>query len=293
MDRLEAFDPDIIAIEALGGRTCDELRRYEALYPGVAENYCFNIEPVLDSLNMTQPEAAAAVESALAKWPDSPSPADRRELAALLFGAGEPWSAVMQWAQLDEADRIPGDGVDEALAGRLDRAQNSRNENNLIGAHLGARLGLDTLATMDDHTADLIQTRAPDALGPVIQSVWGWDHPLAAEYAGLQASFLGSPEGIRDGYLFLNSEPYQRYVIENDFGLAAATPDGDAVARQYVAWWQARGLRMAANVIEAAGNEPGARVLVIVGASHKSYFDAYLDQMHDIELVSVEEVLGD
>jgi len=28
-----------------------------------------------------------------------------------------------------------------------------------------------------------------------------------------------------------------------------------------------------------------------VGSSHKAYFDAYLDQMHDVELVSVEAVL--
>jgi len=48
---------------------------------------------------------------------------------------------------------------------------------------------------------------------------------------------------------------------------------------------------MAANIVEAAGNRPDAKVLVIVGASHKPYFEAYLDQMHHIELVDVDEVL--
>ena len=67
----------------------------------------------------------------------------------------------------------------------------------------------------------------------------------------------------------------------------------DAVARQYVSWWQTRNLRMAANIVEAAGNQPGAKMLVIVGASHKAYFDAYLDQMQDWELVSVDAVLAD
>ena len=63
------------------------------------------------------------------------------------------------------------------------------------------------------------------------------------------------------------------------------------MARQYLASWQVRGLRMAANVVEAAANQPGARVVVIVGASHKAYLDAYLDMLHDVELVSVDEVL--
>jgi len=34
-------------------------------------------------------------------------------------------------------------------------------------------------------------------------------------------------------------------------------------------------------------------VLVIVGSSHKAYFDAYLDQMHDWELIGVDAVLHD
>lgn len=58
-------------------------------------------------------------------------------------------------------------------------------------------------------------------------------------------------------------------------------------------WWQTRGLRMAANVIKAAGNHPGATVLVIVGASHKPCFDACPDQRHDVELVSLDAVLHD
>ena len=293
MDRLEAFDPDIIAIEAIGGRGCEQLRSFPDLYPGVADRYCWEPDLALESLGMSQAEAASAAEEALRDWPEAPTASDRRRLTALLYGAGEPWSATLQWARLEEAERIAADGVGEALIARLDRHLASRNENKLIGVDLGLRLGLDTLAAMDDHTADLIQARAPEELGPAIQSVWGQDHPLDTQYRGLQATYLGSPEGIRDGYLFLNSEPYQRYVIEGDFGLAAASPEADAVSRQYVAWWQARGLRMAANVIEASGNQPGARVLVIVGASHKAYFDAYLDQMHDVELVSVEEVLGD
>ena len=60
-----------------------------------------------------------------------------------------------------------------------------------------------------------------------------------------------------------------------------------------MSWWQTRNLRMAANIVEAAGNQPGAKMLVIVGASHKAYFDAYLDQMQDWELVSVDAVLAD
>jgi len=293
LDRLNVFSPDIIAIEAIGGRGCDELRRHAALYPGVAEDYCIDPAPALESLGMSQAEAALAVETEFPALTESPSAAERRRLAALFFGAGEPWSAALQWSKLDAAGRIADEAVNAALRDRLDRLLTSRNENNLIALALANRLGLERLAAMDDHTADIVQTRAPGSLGPVIQGVWATEHPLDADMDAARRRYLGSAQGLLEGYRFLNSEAYQRYTIENDFGLAAATPDENAVARQYLAWWQVRNLRMAANIVEAAGNQPGARVLVIVGASHKAYFDAYLDQMHDFELVSAEAVLAD
>ncbi|WP_203293099.1 DUF5694 domain-containing protein [Maricaulis parjimensis] len=293
LDALEEFAPDVIALESIGGRTCYQMRGFAELHDGAADRYCTDPQPALNALGISQPEAALAVEMTLDTWPDAPSPAERRHLAALFYGAGEPWSAALQWAQLDEAEQIAADGVDDALLVRLERLQESRNENQLIGVELGQRLGLTELATMDDHTADYIYTRSPDTLGPAIQSVWSTEHPLEAEYAAMEPGFLGSPDAVLDGYRFLNSAAYQRFTIEKDFGAAAASGRDDAVTRQYLAWWQTRGLRMAANVVEAAGNQPGARVLVIVGSSHKAYFEAYLDQMHDFELVSLDSVLDD
>ncbi len=170
LDRLEAFAPDIIAIEAINGRGCDQIRRFAHLHEGVYDRYCRDPEPALDELGMTQPEAAAAAFALEADWPQVPSASDRRRRAALLYGAGEPWSAAMQWAYLAESERTAGDGVSAQLADHLDRMLNSRNENNLIGVQLAARLGLETLAAMDDNTADAVYARSSESLGPVIQS---------------------------------------------------------------------------------------------------------------------------
>jgi hypothetical protein len=41
----------------------------------------------------------------------------------------------------------------------------------------------------------------------------------------------------------------------------------------------------------AVAERPGARVLNIVGSSHKPFYDAYLDLMPDVTLVDVEAVL--
>jgi hypothetical protein len=48
---------------------------------------------------------------------------------------------------------------------------------------------------------------------------------------------------------------------------------------------------MVANIREVLGREPGTRLLAIVGASHKAYFEAYLHQMRDVALVDAQSVL--
>ena len=66
-------------------------------------------------------------------------------------------------------------------------------------------------------------------------------------------------------------------------------PEG--YGRKYTLDWQARNLRMVSMIVSAAADKPGGKVLSIVGASHKPYYQAYLHQMHDIEVVSTDEVL--
>ena len=48
---------------------------------------------------------------------------------------------------------------------------------------------------------------------------------------------------------------------------------------------------MASNIREIMMARPGMRTLVIVGASHKGYLEAYLDQMHDVRIISTDDIL--
>ena len=50
---------------------------------------------------------------------------------------------------------------------------------------------------------------------------------------------------------------------------------------------------MVANIREAITQHQGARVLNVVGASHKPWYDQWARQMADVEVVDAREVLGD
>jgi len=83
----------------------------------------------------------------------------------------------------------------------------------------------------------------------------------------------------------------QRQTINTDFHAALSQQTPELYGREYVAAWEVRNLRMVSNIRAAFGTRPGADVLNIAGASHKPYYDAYLDLMHEVQLVDAEAVL--
>ncbi|QWP79282.1 hypothetical protein J5226_04575 [Lysobacter sp. K5869] len=289
LERLAAFKPDVIAIEAVSGEDCDHLTRYRELFDGADESYCADTEAARKATGLDVHAAVVAVRQRYAEWPAHPTPAQRRALASLLLAANDRPSALTQWLQLPPAERRAGDGLDAALAAQLDRlATDARNENYRIGAVLAARLGLQRVYAVDDHHADRITADAGKGYEAAVKAVWaGFVYPFAEREKALidQGDLLGL-------YRRLNAPESQQAAIAGDFGANLREPSPERYGRQYVAWWEARNLRMAANLREAFGNRPGARVLDIVGASHKPYLEAYLRPMHDVEVVDVQALLA-
>ena len=80
-------------------------------------------------------------------------------------------------------------------------------------------------------------------------------------------------------------------IYRSNVGAALVEPSRQAFGRQSVGYWETRILRMVANIRDVLGRTPGTRLLAIVGASHKAYYEAYLDQLHDIHLTDTAAVL--
>lgn len=291
LDRLAVWAPQRIAIEALSGQQCDYLRRYDARYAEVVKTYCSDPASASAATGLDVPAATAEATQLLRTWPARPTAADRRHLAAVFLAGGEPASALVQWLRLPAAERRAGDGLDTTLAARLDTLRNRNDESLLIAAALAARLGQERVFPMDDHTADLAMMD-DDAFGAAVGKAWDNDATKQRTAAGkaLEAQ-LGSPAGVLNLYRAYNARGQSRLVFDSDFGAALEEGSLQHFGRIYVGWWETRNLRMAANIREMLAEQPGTRALVIVGASHKGYLEAYLDQMHDVRLVSTDAVL--
>ncbi len=287
LDRLQGWRPDRILIEGLSGQQCDMLQRHKAQLPDVATTYCMDTGPAAAASGLDVPAALAAIDSRLADWPAEPTPAQRRELALLFLAAGEPAPALVQWLRLPPAERRAADRLTPELAAFLDATITRRNENYLIAAVLASRLGHERVWMMDDHSADIVQQGLGEDFDKAIMSLWqnpAVDARLAQEKAVQRGAV--TPRATLDMFHHYNEPAEAERAFATDFGAAMGQDTPQLHGRRYLGWWETRNLRMAANIREVAAVVPGKRLLVITGASHKGYLDAYLDLMHDMKVES-------
>ncbi|MDJ0364366.1 DUF5694 domain-containing protein [Hymenobacter sp. H14-R3] len=295
--RLRAYQPDIILTEAMSGEQVMGLDAYAA-YHGTASQYA---GPTLEmaktaqaALHLTAAQALVQANELFKKG--ALTPAERRHLAGLFVAAAEPLSATVQWLRLPVAERVGADGVSPALAKQLHLWASLRNEMSSMAARLAADLGLERVYGAGDHLSDVTQ---PD-------------------FAALKAAVAAEPSQVD---LFNHNTPTFHAVPEEAMKMATAAEvmpvlkwknsprfaelDADAqwfsmlrsekmgrVGRQQVAAWEAQNLRMAVAMREATAPVPGGRALLIVGAAHKPFLEAYLRTFTDVELVSVPDLLN-
>ena len=216
---------------------------------------------------------------------------DRRRNALLFLAAGEAGSALVQWLYLAPDERVALDGLTDALVAELEARRQRHSEVSLIAAPIAMRAGLQRLWSVDAqnfYAGETDRKAYADALNAA------WDNPAsrkrAANRDALSASLAG-PTGLMDLYRYYNAPDFAPLAYASDWGAALAEPSSDQYGRRYVAYWETRNLRMVANMREVLGRSPGSRMLAIVGASHKGYYEAYLAQMRDVELVDVLPIL--
>lgn len=93
---------------------------------------------------------------------------------------------------------------------------------------------------------------------------------------------------LLDYYYYLNSEEYmsQDFKAQWEIWLKTNFPSSSDKARYYL--WEMRNLQIVANIMKVCSFYSGKKVIIIIGASHKSFIEKYLEQIPSIELLSFE-----
>lgn len=287
LDRLAAFKPDIVTIEAESGEECDVAARNPARY---GADYCASTDAAKAATGLDVPAALTEMDKTLKTWPAQPMPAQRRHLAAVFLAANDRASAYVQWLHLPEAERRAGDGLDATLVASLIKLGQRNDESYMLAAPLAARLGLQRVHPVDNHTGDRIDVPDIKAFVRSIEGAW------AAGGAELKARDkrqepLKLADDLLPLYRALNEPESMRLHAEANVVPAMRAKSPEGYPQIWVGGWEIRNLRMVANIRETFREKPGARVVTIVGASHKPWFDEWLGQLQGVDIVDVQEVL--
>lgn len=291
LERLRAFAPTHIAVEAPPAEHLRFLQAEAARLPDLAEQFggaALSLSEAAATTVGVDPYAAAA---RLDAEQDELDPVMRMILSAR---AGQSPRAAALWLSFTEPQRRTVAETAPALAEALDTVSRRRDETYLLGAQLAAQFDPDTIAGMDDWRAGDTFYAALPRLRPLMQG----DGPVAQAAQDPALTVMGemtramtSAEGVLSAYRSFNSDAAQNERAQAEWAPFLATRSDPEAARLRLAVWEARNLRMAGNIVELARGVPGARVLVIVGASHKPYLEAMLDRLGAVDIVSTEALL--
>lgn len=293
LERLAAFQPRVITIENTSGEMCDLMERNLTVYDpdDVSHHYCRDTSHARAATGMDRPAALAEMRQTLKQWPTNPTPMQRRRLAAVFMAAGNDPSALVQWLQLPKTERHAGDGLDDQLVMDLDTLDTgTNNESFQIAARLAARLRLQRVFPVDDHTNDNIDVGDQKAYGTAVSAAWAVAAPRRKSMDATEDALWKSGD-ILGLYRFINRPDNALLSNRTDFGAALGDPSPEHYGQRYVAGWEVRNLILAANIRLASGATPGTRVLTIIGGMHKPWLDGLLGQMQGVEIVDAEQVL--
>ncbi|PXX41625.1 DUF5694 domain-containing protein [Undibacterium pigrum] len=287
LDKLAKFKPEIITIETESGEECDMAARHVARY---GADYCASVEVARLATGLDAPAAMLEANKMLKAWPTQATAAQRRRLAALFMASYDMASAYVQWLQLPETERRAGDGLNEALVEKLIQTSKSNNENYQIAARLAARLGLQRVYAVDNHTGDRIDVPDIKAFVRAIENAWAAGSTLLKEWEKREAELSGATD-LLPLYRYISEPEGLRIYAEANVVPAMRAKSPEAYPQMWVAGWEIRNMRMVANIRETFRERPGARVLSVVGLSHKPWFDSWLGQMQGVDIVNAADVL--
>lgn len=292
VDRLVEWRPTAIATESSSGLLCDTMRRQAWRHGNAYQKWCdFDPAPFGEATGLDVNEANEPAEMLLADWPESPTAQQRRRLAAIFLAAGEPGSARVQWLRLPASERRADDFLTQDMVAYLVSLDGSMSEGR-IAERVAARVGLERIYEVDDQA--FYAGPAPDEEAYATAIMAAWDNPATTERQKTYDTLfknLGQAGAFFEMYRTFNDPAHAELAYESDFGAALQDPSDGDFGRRYLSYWETRNLRMVANIREVLGRKPGTRMLAIVGASHKPYYEAYLAQMRDVELVNVMPLL--
>lgn len=301
---LQDFEPALIGVEHLSAHLVEVMEKRGGVYGQtiqemahirVAERSVLSFGHTAQQLlGMSRSQAEAKVATLL-QAADVLDHQIRMQAVIYLLAAYDYPSALLQWSYLPIDVRQHNRLLPAAISDQLSQDLCAPHESIAIGLALAHRLQHQTIASIDDQMDVAIFAQLPQQFFAQLH-----DHP---EYrAMLHSEFFAEAsrhanKAVQNGdamleyYLYLNAAAYAAEAVRTEWGMYFRTQLPSGMDRSRVAQWEVRNLNIASHIREASALYPRKRMLVVIGAGHKPFLDAYLAQMLDVRIVQLQDLV--
>lgn len=282
--RLSAFDADAIAVESLYSAS---VFNYQ-----MRQDYTHVVEQFANS-SVTM---AAEAQRVLALTPDQALANTRfpitskangeeqsKELILKLLAGYDAANAQLHWSLLSPQQKLAVP-LPTIIKKALRRSAESFNEINIIAIKLAEELELINLYSIDDHSdKDIYQKQTAALFQAFADGKVKIDKTRLMQFMTTGENHVKNKDVV-SWYAELN---HPDAVAESTYQWQAIldTPLDERAELARISLWELRNANMASNILRAIALNPGKKLLVVVGASHKAYLDDYLSRFSSVEIV--------
>ncbi|MCE5233889.1 MAG: DUF5694 domain-containing protein [Mizugakiibacter sp.] len=296
IDRLAKFAPTLVCVEAMPGDRVKPFVADPGRYGELLGTFAMDavrLAPEQQVRWSVDADAALRAARELERRPGELDLPARGRLIGLQLAGYEPWSALLNWSYLNDAQQAEaGEGLGRQAVERLRTLSASANEIVSLAIPLARRQGHRRLCMVDSFADELAVQPLEEDLLPILQ-----DAAVARGIEAFNARQAAHWHADRnDGLSVL-----MRWVNSDEFAVLDRRAqwdvfDGAAIAhdagKRRLALWHARNADIAAYLYRALASDEGARTVLLIGASHRPFIERALRAQPWIEVRPAAERLA-
>jgi len=294
VSKLKKYSPTAIAIEALRPADIISMIHGADEYNSVLSQFVGDTFLIL--ANQEQKSLALTPNQAMRKMNVLVTSASivneqREEIIRLAVAAYDKNTALLHWQYL--AGTFTTTKLSSALRFYLKELSSKNNEVNQIAISLAIKSGVNRLYPIDDHLDKDIYPEVIEDLMPFFKESTSISDLRKSEYVTKPMKL--QKQAVKTGnwlalYSWINSEAYKAQVINDEWRLFVDEdfPVKSSLAR--LALWEVRNLNMVSNIMRVVAKNIGGKIVIVVGANHKVFFEDYLSRMIGVNLVQFNDI---
>lgn len=287
LDSLKAKQFDVVAIENMPAELLFDIKsRKENYWQDLFNSYSNFIQfgkSYQKRINLNFEMAQKRINELNLK--DTISDSDRIEYINSYICIYDKWSATLHYKQLYNKSKLSDTAV-----GLLDKLSNTKNEINTIALEIAKTSKIKQLNYIDNLQDETILLNEFPKFIIDYQANMEFINKVINQSKFYQKISFLEDEAINNKnlyslYKFYNSTEYMEKDFETQWALWFNTNFNSKTDRSRYSLWEMRNLSITANILRVIASNPEKKVLVIIGASHKSFIEKYLRQIQDVEIL--------